>query len=161
MASPTQWTWGWASSRRWWWEAWCAAVCGLPKNWTWLSDLITTRFKVRKHRKSLGKGIDKILAKIKRSDYFCADSRESFRIVSQFLKSLNNLWHILIKREMSYFTVLSKMALFYVLSCHNNWNYILDFVISLSFPRYRKLEVKPWVINQIISFPLLFWFKTQ
>lgn len=48
---------------------------------------------------------------------------------------------------MSYFTLLSKMTLFYVLSFHNNWTYIFDFVISLSFPRYMKLEVKPWVIN--------------
>ena len=45
-----------------------------------------TKFKVRKNRKSLGKGIDKILAKIKRSENFCGDFRESFRIESQFLK---------------------------------------------------------------------------
>ena len=35
MASPTQWTWVWASSRIWWWqEAWCAAVHGVTKSWT-------------------------------------------------------------------------------------------------------------------------------
>ena len=33
MASPTQWTWVWASSRRRWsWEAWCAAVHGTLKS---------------------------------------------------------------------------------------------------------------------------------
>ena len=36
MASPTQWTWVWASSRRWWRtdrEAWCATVHGVAKSW--------------------------------------------------------------------------------------------------------------------------------
>ena len=40
MASPTQWTWVWASSGSWWWtgEAWCAIVHGVAKSWTWLSN---------------------------------------------------------------------------------------------------------------------------
>ena len=39
MASLTQWTWVWASSRSWWTrEAWRAAVHGVTKSWTWLSD---------------------------------------------------------------------------------------------------------------------------
>ena len=39
MASLTQWTWVWASSRSWWRrEAWCAAVRGVAKNRTRLSD---------------------------------------------------------------------------------------------------------------------------
>ena len=38
MASPTQWTWVWASSGSWWWTAWRAAVHGVAKSWTWLSD---------------------------------------------------------------------------------------------------------------------------
>ena len=39
MASPTQWTWVWTSSRRWWnRETWRAAVHGVTKNRTWLSD---------------------------------------------------------------------------------------------------------------------------
>ena len=37
MASLTQWTWIWASSRSWWWQAWCAAVHGVAKSWTQLS----------------------------------------------------------------------------------------------------------------------------
>ena len=46
MASLTQWTWIWANPGRLWrtWEtvkdseAWCAAVHGVAKNWTWLSN---------------------------------------------------------------------------------------------------------------------------
>ena len=40
MASLTQWTWVWASSRSWWWtgQAWHAAVHGVAKSRTWLSD---------------------------------------------------------------------------------------------------------------------------
>ena len=39
MASLTQWTWVWASSGSWWRrEAWCAAVRGVAKDWTRLSD---------------------------------------------------------------------------------------------------------------------------
>ena len=41
MASPTWWTWVWASSGSWWWtdrEAWSAAVLGVAKSRTQLSD---------------------------------------------------------------------------------------------------------------------------
>ena len=45
MASPTQWTWVWVNSGSWWWtptssnrEAWCAAVHGVAKSLTRLSD---------------------------------------------------------------------------------------------------------------------------
>ena len=39
MASPTWWTWVWASSGSWWWmETWCTAVHGVAKSQTWLSD---------------------------------------------------------------------------------------------------------------------------
>ena len=39
MASPTQWTWVWVNSGSWWWrEAWCAAVHGVAKSQTRLSD---------------------------------------------------------------------------------------------------------------------------
>ena len=41
MASPTRWTWIWANSGSWWWkgrEAWRAAVHGLAKSQTQLSD---------------------------------------------------------------------------------------------------------------------------
>jgi len=39
MASLTQWTWVWVNSGSWWWtEAWCAAVHGVAKSRTWLSD---------------------------------------------------------------------------------------------------------------------------
>ena len=41
MASPTWWTWVWASAGSWWWterEAWNAAVHGVEKSWTQLSD---------------------------------------------------------------------------------------------------------------------------
>ena len=40
-ASPTQWTWVWVSSGSWFpgdREAWCAAVHGVTKSWTQLSD---------------------------------------------------------------------------------------------------------------------------
>ena len=39
MASPTQWTWIWASSRRWWWTGKPdrAVDHGVLKSWTWLS----------------------------------------------------------------------------------------------------------------------------
>ena len=43
MASPTQWTWIWASSGRWWRDTRCAAVHGVTKSWTWLSDWTTIR----------------------------------------------------------------------------------------------------------------------
>ena len=45
MASPTQWMWLWANSRRQWrtdQDAWCASVHGVAKSWTWLSDWATT-----------------------------------------------------------------------------------------------------------------------
>ena len=40
MASPTQWTWVWVNSRSWWWtgEAWRAAIHGVTKSRTQLSD---------------------------------------------------------------------------------------------------------------------------
>ena len=39
MASPTQWTLAWVSSGSWWWsEAWHAAVHGVTKSWTRLSN---------------------------------------------------------------------------------------------------------------------------
>ena len=41
MASPTRWTWVWASSGSWWWmdwEAWHAAVHGVTKSRTWLGS---------------------------------------------------------------------------------------------------------------------------
>ena len=40
MASPTWWTWVWASSRSWWWtqDACCAVVHGVAKNQTQLSN---------------------------------------------------------------------------------------------------------------------------
>ena len=39
MASLTRWTWVWASSGSWWWEAWCSAVHGVAKSQTQLSEL--------------------------------------------------------------------------------------------------------------------------
>ena len=44
MESPTQWTWVWANSWRWWRTrgAWCAAVHGVTKSQTQLSNWITT-----------------------------------------------------------------------------------------------------------------------
>ena len=42
MASPTQWTWVWASSGGWWrTEAWPAAAHMVAKSWAWLSDWAT------------------------------------------------------------------------------------------------------------------------
>ena len=43
IASLTQWTWVWANSWRWWENraAWCAAVQGVAKSWTWLSNWTT------------------------------------------------------------------------------------------------------------------------
>ena len=43
MVSPTQWTWVWVGSGSWWWEACHAAVHGVAKSRTWLSDW-TERF---------------------------------------------------------------------------------------------------------------------
>ena len=41
MASPTWWTWVWASSRSWWWtRKWCAAVHGVAKSWTQLGNWV-------------------------------------------------------------------------------------------------------------------------
>ena len=44
MASPTRWTWIWASSGSWWWtgKPGVAAIHGVAKNQTWLSDWTTT-----------------------------------------------------------------------------------------------------------------------
>ena len=54
MASPTRWTWVWASSGSWWMnrEAWRAAVHGVTKSQTWLKDwseLNWTHFKKMKN----------------------------------------------------------------------------------------------------------------
>ena len=38
MASPTWWTWGWVNSRSWWLTGWHAAIHGLAKSQTRLSD---------------------------------------------------------------------------------------------------------------------------
>ena len=40
MASLTRWTWVWVNSGSWWWtrEAWRAAIHGVAKSWTRLSD---------------------------------------------------------------------------------------------------------------------------
>ena len=40
MVSPTRWTWVWVNSGSWWWtgEAWLAAIHGVTKGWTWLSN---------------------------------------------------------------------------------------------------------------------------
>ena len=49
MVWPTQWTWVWASSGRWWrtGEAWCAAVHGITKSQTWLNDWTTLKMSWR------------------------------------------------------------------------------------------------------------------
>jgi len=44
MISPAQWTWVWASSGSWWWTT--AAVDGVSKSQTWLSDWTELRFSV-------------------------------------------------------------------------------------------------------------------
>ena len=38
MASPTRWTWVWVSPGSWWWEAWHAAIHGVAKSRTRLSN---------------------------------------------------------------------------------------------------------------------------
>ena len=38
MASRTRWTWVWVDSESWWWKAWRAAIHGVTKSRTWLSD---------------------------------------------------------------------------------------------------------------------------
>ena len=39
MASPTRWTWAWLNSGSWWWTgSWHAAIHGVAKSRTWLSD---------------------------------------------------------------------------------------------------------------------------
>ena len=46
IASPTQWTWAWASLRRWWGirrPGWCAAVHGVANRQTCLRDWTTSR----------------------------------------------------------------------------------------------------------------------
>ena len=44
MASLTQWTWVWASSGSCDGQgAWCAAIHGITKSWTWLNDQATTK----------------------------------------------------------------------------------------------------------------------
>ena len=42
MASPTQWTWVWVNSGSWWWtgKPWHAAVHGVAKSRTWLSNWV-------------------------------------------------------------------------------------------------------------------------
>ena len=45
MSSPTQWTWVWANSRRWWGTekpGMLHAIHGVAKRWTWLSNWTTT-----------------------------------------------------------------------------------------------------------------------
>lgn len=37
---------------------------------------------IERNRKSINRGANKVLAKLRRSDYFYRDLRESFRIVS-------------------------------------------------------------------------------
>ena len=50
MASSIQWTWVWANSRRWWrMETWHAAVHGVTKGRTQLSDWLTTICKLVIH----------------------------------------------------------------------------------------------------------------
>ena len=48
MASPTQWTWVWVNSGNWWWTGrpCCAAVHGVTKSQTWLSNWIEFQFKI-------------------------------------------------------------------------------------------------------------------
>ena len=47
MASLIQWTWIWGSSGRWWSRAaWYAAVGGVAKNQTWLSNWTTIKSKI-------------------------------------------------------------------------------------------------------------------
>ena len=50
MASPTRWTWVWVNSGSWWWrEAWRAAIHGVAKSQTWLSDWTELR-ELRSHK---------------------------------------------------------------------------------------------------------------
>ena len=47
MASPTQWTWVWVNSRRWWWTRKPGILCkahGIAKSWMQLSDWTTINF---------------------------------------------------------------------------------------------------------------------
>ena len=53
MASPTQWTRVWTNSRRRWRTGLPAAVHGVSKNWTWLSDWTTINWEWFKELTSL------------------------------------------------------------------------------------------------------------
>ena len=51
MASPTRWTWVWASSWRWWWTGRPGVLksMGLQRTWyAWAIDLIWTELRIRK-----------------------------------------------------------------------------------------------------------------
>ena len=59
MASPTQWTWVWVNSGSWrWTEAWSAAVHGVAKSWTQMSnwtELISLSKRGKSERKKQNK----------------------------------------------------------------------------------------------------------
>ena len=56
MASRTRWTWVWVNSRSWWWdrEAWRAAIHGVAKSQTRLSDWTELNWEIN-YRKKTGK----------------------------------------------------------------------------------------------------------
>ena len=152
MASPTQWTWVWANSGRWWRtrKAWRAAVHGVTKSRTWLSDWTTKHFSISLRQAWWGSNPE-----VRCGGSFILETLTCLNILNpHYPRTVQGHWRQ--EDETSWPFDFSKVSLFYFFSIHLKtsqllktsqpfWQERLTFSVSEphALPAHRSRAV-PW-----------------